>query len=213
MPRKLALALAPLVAACAVQTDAVEPLASPPTAPPPPGASIDEDDWQTLPETPANRALYDGVAVVERPGPVPRRREGKDTCDAAHNHCLHSNSWFLAGAPGLGPYQAVLVFRFEGRFYRWKDVEERDRGRAYHTVPATASNVAPGAKVLVFHPPGSDDWGPPRSAAEARDSENWGLLEVASVDAAAATFGTRAGYRGYPLALSRVVVEEVPVSP
>jgi hypothetical protein len=215
---KLLLAL-PLLAACAVQTGgAAQPTTATPTEPAAgepsaPSAAATSDDWQSQPETDAHRATYDGRTVIEKPGPDPRRRDGgQDVCDAAHNHCLHSNSWFLTGGPGMGPHDAVLVFRFEGHFYGWKDSDERNRGVAYRTEPATAGNVKPGAKVMVFHPMDSDEWAPPRRASEARDWQNWGLLDVATVDSAAGTFRTPSGKRDFPLALARVVVEEVAVS-
>jgi len=173
-------------------------------------AAAEPGGWQSEPETPAHWETYDGQRVLEAPGPS--IANGGGTCDAAHNHCLHSNTWFVAGAARQGKNDAMPCFRHEGKFWTWKHGDERDEGVAYRTAPATLANLSVGAVVFVYNEMDLTDLTPPRDPHRARDWENWRMVHVASIDPGTSTFRTSSGQLAIPLAITRVAVETVAIS-
>jgi hypothetical protein len=167
--------------------------------------------WQLEPETDAH---WQGT-LVQRPGPRSISRENP-ICDAAHNHCLHSNTWFVSTLNEEPISQAVVAFRFENHFYQWSDVMQMGpygtrygQFVGYRTAPATARNTRPSA-VIVFHRNADNENShDPRFSNDARASENWHIGRVAEVNAADGTFRFTEGRRFHPLAHARVAVESV----
>ena len=169
--------------------------------------------WQREPETDAH---WQGT-LVQRPGPRAISRENP-ICDAAHNHCLHSNTWFVSTLTEAPISQAVVAFRFDNRFWMWSDASEMGpygtrygQFVGYRTVPATAKNAQPGA-IIVFHRNADNENShDPRFSNDARASENWHIGRVAEVNAADGTFRFTEGKRFHPLAHARVAIESVPL--
>ena len=165
--------------------------------------------WQLEPETDASWA----GSLPRRPGPRAISRE-KPICDAAHNHCLHSNTWFVSNMPDAPVSQVEVAFRFDGRFWRWKDTHQvgpydprYGTFVAYRTVPATVRNARPGA-IIVDHRNGDNaENHDPRFSNDARASENWHIGRIAEVNAADGTFRFIEGKRFHPLAHARVAIE------
>ena len=167
--------------------------------------------WQLEPETDAH---WQGT-LVQRPGPRAISR-ANPICDAAHNHCLHSNTWFVSTLTEEPISQAVVAFRFDNRFWMWSDASQMGpygtrygQFVGYRTVPATARNARPGA-VIVFHRNADNENShDPRFSNDARASENWHIGRIAEVNAADGTFRFTEGKRFHPLAHARIAVESV----
>jgi hypothetical protein len=164
--------------------------------------------WQLEPETDAH---WQGT-LVQRPGPRAISRQNP-VCDAIHNHCLHTNTWFVSNMSEEPVSQLQVAFRFDERFWRWSDVGQvgpydRRYGEfiAYRTVPATVKNTRPGT-VIAFHRNGDNDNShDPRFSNDARASENWHIGRIAEVNAAEGTFRFTEGKRFHPLAHARVAI-------
>lgn len=97
-------------------------------------------------------------------------RTTKANCTAAHDHCLEADTWFLVQTPHLARdgnntiMASVAVFGPEGTLYagNTRATWVRENYVAFHTVPATKTNLVPGAIVFgiprpTSMPDGGDD--------------------------------------------------------
>ncbi|MCE9577663.1 MAG: hypothetical protein K8W52_31220 [Deltaproteobacteria bacterium] len=162
--------------------------------------------WQTRPETEARRDENGGIVA---PGPSANGFAGQVDCSAAHNHCLHTNTWFVSdlAEPAAMPR---LAFRFEGQFYSWRNSEHMTGSgeTAYQTVPATPENTKPGSIVVFYLAESPDEVIP--AAGQARTDSAWRMGTVKAVDAADGTFRIARGPR-HGFARARVVVASQPM--
>lgn len=173
-----------------------------PSAAPDPATS-----WQNKPETDARR---DENGAVVYPGPTTNSYSGAVDCSAAHNHCLHSNTWFVSD---LAEPEAMpkLAFRFEDQFYTWRNAEKLTDYAgytAYKTAPATPDNTKPGSIVVFYLAESADEAIP--TAGKARTDSLWRMGTVKSVDAAAGNFRIARGPR-HGFSRARVVVASEPM--
>ena len=113
------------------------------------------------------------------------------------DHCLRPWVWFVDGATDPVPA------RWTGSQFVNADEADaplRRPGVAYRTKAATAADLAPGQRVLLYY--GST---PPTSEVEAHTRQHWSFAEVAEVDPGRGTFTDGGGQRR-PIALARVLV-------
>ncbi len=163
--------------------------------------------WQNKPETEARRDENGGIVA---PGPSASGFAGQVDCSAAHNHCLHANTWFVSDLDGPTA-MPKLAFRFEGQFYTWRSAEHLTGYAgytAYQTAPATPANTQAGA-IIAFYLAESPDEAIP-AAGQARTDSAWRIGTVKSVDAAAGTFRVARG-PAHGFGRARVVVASQPM--
>jgi hypothetical protein len=168
------LILLALVPACAVSTTA--PFAHPRPAPAPAPAS--------------------DPAPASAPAAEPRM--GKMTCDAAHDHCIRPDTWFMTNPDSMYP-DATPAYEDGGAFYTWERKRPID-GEAHRTVAATADNVTVGAAIVVF-----DSTGVLPYSEDNALSHDWRYGTIAAVDGDAVQLVDDSTW--IPIDAMRVVVE------
>ena len=115
---------------------------------------------------------------------------------SSRDHCLRPWVWFV-DAP-----RDPLPARWDGSRFVHADLPDAPierPGVAYRTRAATASDLTPGTRVLVY-----DGTMPPNSEVEAHRL-NWSFVEVGAVDRNRGTFTDRADQR-HPVSQARVLV-------
>ncbi len=167
--------------------------AAAPSAPPPSScrapAARDRAAQPPALSSPASPWL---AVAGDRPAPLPLDepsakfanvipREDRETCDAAHDHCLRECTWLAldARATDKGAREAwVGHFRPDGMFVTPFTGGELERDYvAYRTVPATKRLLRPGVLVAVR------DWnGSELPQREVEAFGNWKIGTLASVD-------------------------------
>lgn len=137
-------------------------------------------------------------AVTEAP---PAAQDGFGTCDAAHDHCLRHDTWFVSEWDGDYVGDARPAYRHGDEYLEY----ERDQpmsGRGHRTVAATVDTVVVGATVVVFEP--SADL--PRGEEYALEHD-WRIGTVGEVDVIEGAFRYQGKDWWIPLDGARVVVE------
>src|SRR5205823_8362720 len=78
---------------------------------------------------------------------VARAPVSSETCDAAHDHCIRPQTWFLSDTrPSPGRTSHVTpVYERDGCWLDYTDSDDyARRGVLYHTAPATIATVTSG---------------------------------------------------------------------
>lgn len=146
------------------------------------------DPWAAIDSAGQPRVQVDSAPIEAVPS-VP--------CDAAHDHCLRPWAWFtLDGDRPMVVRRVGVAFKLVNAIDDYTDLSARDY--AYRTVPATASNLAPGALVFFRSRP-------PTHESDAL-REPWQSGTVATVNPAAGTFTIRGEPHTIVLASARVAV-------
>jgi len=190
------LLLLAVIPSCAVSTNlpgarSEQPSAAPPAAAepaPPPGPYIE--------------AHHDSFGNLIGPGGDPS--SAATTCDAAHDHCLRPETWFVSEWDGRGVANATPTYRFEDAFHDWRR-GETPPGSGHRTEPATAASVQVGAPAVMFD--SFDFLGAPPTSEDDALTATWQMGTVEALDAATGKLRFAGEERWIPLAVARVVVE------
>ena len=124
-------------------------------------------------------------------------------CDAARNHCLPDGTAFMQGGEREGRRVRACVER-DGVWYTVAYPDIVCEGKTLHLTDPTAA-IEVGAWVIVYTPAGREPDGRPADEERARHGL-WSRQKVASIDAEAGTFRTKASGK-HRLAGARLVVE------
>jgi hypothetical protein len=149
----------------------------------------------------ADAAAAEAAAAAADPVAVPGGRLSRDprTCDAAADHCLRPETWFLERTVGT-MRRIDAVFWADGAWRRWSSGAAVAGGPAHRTRPATLDDLAVGAPVI-FVMSGRV----PANESEAHHA--WALETIHSIDLGDETFEWGRGSAGTPVGLARVIVE------
>ncbi len=140
--------------------------------------------------------------------PAPRS-PAPAACDAAHDHCVKRETWFLADTrPSPGRMSPVTpVHEGDGCWLDYTDDDYARRGVVYRTAVADAAAVKPGDVLIVLQP--NDNEPPyPSSVEAAQTTARWTIAVVDALDARTKTFTIESRReRPISLAAARAIVE------
>lgn len=162
-----------------------------------PGAASPAPQAEAAPAAEAvpEPAAAPGHAVV--PG-GPMSRDAR-TCDAAADHCLRPDTWFLVKTDGAMTRLAP-VFPADGHWHDWRGGAQVQGGPAYRTRPATFEDLAVGTQIIIYGPMRL-----PPSESEAYGT--WRLATVHALDAEKRTLAIGKAGSPHPVDYARVIVE------
>ena len=186
------------------------PAPAAPTDPAPPDPATAGAPPAAAPPAAAPEVRFSPSGVPYLPG---GRLRGLDrTCDAAHDHCLRPETWFVADAwdDHDRPDRATPAFAARHQWFEWK-LRTDVTGVGYRTVPANPATLAPGAIAVVFP---IDTAAMHEVAAGVPPNEfvaettHWVIGVVDRMDRDPTFFHLRGDHRRRRVAAARVVVEQ-----